>query len=81
MVRAIGRQYGHELKLTGCYEFTYRLSRVLGKPKQAEYYVRDILLSHASRHPSRCQANRHNRRLGERQFQLGPDSFRNHGQG
>lgn len=47
MVRAIGRQQGRELPLTGCYEFTYRLNRVLGKPKQAEYYVRDILLSHA----------------------------------
>src|SRR5690606_30858003 len=38
---------GHEPRMTGTYEFTYRRDRLIGADTQAEYYVRDILLSHA----------------------------------
>ncbi len=45
--REIGRLYGHEIPLTATFEFTYRLDRLLGARRQAEFYVRDILISHA----------------------------------
>lgn len=47
MAREVARQRGHEIPITGCYEFTYRADRWIGARRQAEYYVRDILLSHA----------------------------------
>ena len=42
--REITRIYGQEIPLTGCYEFTCRRDNLLGPQKQAEYYVRDILI-------------------------------------
>jgi len=45
LVRQIGRLYGYQLPVTSCYEFTYRPGRVLGEERQAQFYVRDILLS------------------------------------
>jgi len=49
MVLEIGRMYGYQLAITGCYEYTSRPSRVLGEEKQAEYYTRDVLLCLAHR--------------------------------
>ena len=36
---------GREPVMNGCYEFTYRCERDLGERKQAEFYMRDILVS------------------------------------
>ena len=49
MARAVARLHGYpQLAVTGCpTEFTYRVDRVLGAETQADYYVRDILLSQA----------------------------------
>ena len=45
--REVGRLHGHEIPVTASYEFSYRLDRLLGARRQAEYYVRDILIGHA----------------------------------
>lgn len=37
-----------EVKLDGCYEFTYRCERDMGEAQQAEWYMRDILISLAN---------------------------------
>ena len=47
LAREVARLRGHEIPVTGCYEFTYRADRFIGARRQAEYYARDILLSHA----------------------------------
>ncbi|MGI6100646.1 MAG: hypothetical protein ACOYD3_12970 [Kiritimatiellia bacterium] len=47
LAREVARLRGHEMPVTGCYEFTYRADRFIGAHRQAEYYARDILLSHA----------------------------------
>ena len=43
--RETARRLGHDLPVNGCYEFTARTDRTLGEQRQAEFYVRDILLS------------------------------------
>jgi hypothetical protein len=45
--RDVARRFGHELPVTGCYEYTSRCDRNLGAQRQAEFYVRDILMAHA----------------------------------
>ena len=47
LAREVARLHGYEIPITGCYEFTYRADRFIGAHLQAEYYVRDILLSYA----------------------------------
>ncbi len=41
------RRFGVERPTTACYEFTSRMSKTLGPRGQAEFYVRDALLSYA----------------------------------
>ena len=43
--RETARRLGHDLPVNGCYEFTARTDRTLGEQRQAEFYVRDILIS------------------------------------
>lgn len=47
ITRDVSRRFGHELPVTGCYEYTSRCDRNLGAQCQAEFYVRDILMAHA----------------------------------
>ena len=47
LTREVARLQGYEIPLTGCYEFTTRTDRLMGARRQAEFYVRDILISHA----------------------------------
>ncbi len=42
------RLTGEELKLNGCWEFSYRCERDMGEQQQAEWYMRDILISLAN---------------------------------
>ncbi len=49
LAREVARKYGHDLPLTGCFEFTARTDRNLGARRQAEWIVRDMLLCHAYR--------------------------------
>ena len=39
---------GREIPLNGCFEFTYRCERDMGEMRQAEWYVRDLLISLAN---------------------------------
>ena len=39
---------GREIPLNGCFEFTYRCERDMGETRQAEWYVRDLLISLAN---------------------------------
>jgi hypothetical protein len=45
--REVARRFGRDLPVTGCYEYTCRCDRNLGVQRQAEFYVRDVLLAHA----------------------------------
>ncbi len=45
LAREAARRFGHEIPVDGCYEFTARADRNLGEQRQAEFYVRDILIS------------------------------------
>ncbi|MCU0981771.1 MAG: hypothetical protein MUF25_21690, partial [Pirellulaceae bacterium] len=47
LARDVARRFGHELPVTGCYEYTARCERNLGRQKHAEFYVRDVLMAHA----------------------------------
>ncbi|MGB2824827.1 MAG: hypothetical protein WBF17_27895, partial [Phycisphaerae bacterium] len=47
LAREAGRKFGHDLPVTGCYEFTARTDRNLGPRRQAEWIARDMLLCHA----------------------------------
>ncbi len=47
LAREVARKFGHELPVSGCFEFTARTDRNLGPRRQAEWYVRDMLLCHA----------------------------------
>ncbi len=47
LAREAARKFGHDLPVTGCYEFTARTDRNLGPRRQAEWIVRDMLLCHA----------------------------------
>jgi hypothetical protein len=49
LAREVARKFGHDLPVTGCYEFTARTDRNLGARRQAEWIVRDMLLCHAYR--------------------------------
>jgi hypothetical protein len=49
LTRQVARQFGHDLPVTGCFEFTARADRNLGPRRQAEWIVRDMLLCHAYR--------------------------------
>ncbi len=45
LARETARRLGHEIPLTACPEFIYRLDRTLGQRRQAEFYARDVLIS------------------------------------
>jgi len=47
LAREAARKFGHDLPVTGCYEFTARTDRNLGPQRHAEWIVRDVLLCHA----------------------------------
>jgi hypothetical protein len=47
LAREAARRFGHDLPVTGCFEFTARTDRNLGPRVQAEWIVRDMLLCHA----------------------------------
>jgi hypothetical protein len=47
LARDVARRFGHDLPVTGCYEYTARCERNLGPQRHAEFYVRDILMAHA----------------------------------
>ncbi|MCL4203656.1 MAG: hypothetical protein KJ000_14220 [Pirellulaceae bacterium] len=49
LAREVARKFGHDLPVTGCYEFTARTERNLGEQRHAEWIVRDMLLCHAYR--------------------------------
>lgn len=38
------RLFGHDIKVTGCYEYSARPRRILGYQRQAEYLIRDALI-------------------------------------
>ncbi|MGD0092243.1 MAG: hypothetical protein ABSE73_20195 [Planctomycetota bacterium] len=50
LARDVARRFGHDLPVTGCYEYTARCERNLGAQRHAEFYVRDVLLAHAYRY-------------------------------
>ena len=47
LAREVARKFGHDLPVTGCFEFTSRTERALGAARQAEWIARDMLLCHA----------------------------------
>ena len=47
LARDVARRFGRDLPVTGCYEYTARCERNLGPQRQAEFYVRDVLMAHA----------------------------------
>ncbi len=47
LAREAARKFGHDLPVTGCYEFTARTERTLGPRRQAAWIARDMLLCHA----------------------------------
>lgn len=51
LLREIARKYDYPWGVTSCYEANYRHDRLLGQQRQAEWYVRDLLLMHAYRFP------------------------------
>jgi len=52
LMREVARKYGyHQWKVTSCCECDYRHDRILGQQRQAEWYVRDVMLSFAYRFP------------------------------
>ncbi len=44
--RETARKFGFEIPLSACYEFTARAWRTLGARRQAEFRIRDMLISH-----------------------------------
>jgi len=50
-LREIARKCGYDWPITSCFETNYRQDRLLGAQRQAEWYVRDVMLSHAYRMP------------------------------
>jgi len=50
LARDVARRFGYDLPVTGCYEYTARCERNLGRQKHAEFYVRDVLMAHAYRY-------------------------------
>ncbi|MBT3378614.1 MAG: hypothetical protein HN742_15970 [Lentisphaerae bacterium] len=51
-LRETARTFGYDWGITSCYETNYRQDRLLGTRRQAEWYVRDVMLSHAYRLPN-----------------------------
>ena len=51
LLRETARKYGYRWGVSCCPESNYRLDRLLGQQRQAEWYVRDMLLAHAYRCP------------------------------
>lgn len=45
--REVAKRFGHDVPVTGCYEYTARCERNLGAQRHAEFYVRDVLMAHA----------------------------------
>jgi hypothetical protein len=52
LLKQTARTFGHEIPLTGCYEFTCRAERDLTPQIQAEWYTRDLLFGLAYRFPT-----------------------------
>jgi hypothetical protein len=46
------RKFGHDIPLTGCFEYTSRAERDLGAQRHAEWYARDMLTGLAYRFPT-----------------------------
>ena len=51
LLRETARIFGYDWGVTSCFEANYRQERLLGPQRQAEWYVRDVMLSHAYRLP------------------------------
>lgn len=51
LLRETARTFGYDWPVTSCFETNYRQNRLLGERRQAEWYVRDVMLSHAYRIP------------------------------
>ncbi|MEN6545171.1 MAG: hypothetical protein ABFE07_03940, partial [Armatimonadia bacterium] len=51
LLRETARKFGYPWGVTSCFETNYREERLLGPQRHAEWYVRDVLLSHAYRFP------------------------------
>ncbi len=52
LAREVARKLGHDIAVTGCYEFTARSERDLGPGRHAAWVARDILLGLAYRFPT-----------------------------
>ena len=48
---AASRYAGREIPLAACWEYVYRTERALGEEVQAQWYMRDVLISLANRMP------------------------------
>ncbi len=51
LLREIARKYGYNWQVCTCFEYNYRLDRLIGQKLQAEWYVRDNLIALAYRSP------------------------------
>lgn len=47
MLRETAKKFGYPWRVTNCFESNFRQTRLLGTDRQAEWYVRDMLLAHA----------------------------------
>lgn len=52
LLKETARQFGHDIPLAGCYEYTSRAERDLGPQRLAEWYMRDTLFGLAHRFPT-----------------------------
>ena len=52
ILKETGRRFGHDIPLSGCYEFTCRAERDLTPRTHAEWYTRDMLFGLAYRFPT-----------------------------
>lgn len=52
LLKETARKFGHDIPLSGCYEYTSRAERDLGAQRLAEWYTRDILFGLAHRFPT-----------------------------
>ncbi|MCK5806435.1 MAG: hypothetical protein KAI66_26620, partial [Lentisphaeria bacterium] len=51
LLRETARTFEYDWPVTSCFETNYRQNRLLGEQRQAEWYVRDVMVSHAYRIP------------------------------
>ena len=51
LLREIARVYGYQWQVSSCYEYNYRLDRLIGQDVQAKWYARDTLIALAYRAP------------------------------